>query len=108
VAAESQPPFSPEESIMAVRITHVRYSGNSPTHESIVAYRWQNHADNTTGDSDKPTMVNFIDNQHGQAFVGSGANQVAVGTVHPSGGQPYLRTYADRVWTNNLLALDTF
>ena len=28
-----------------------------------------------------------------------------VGVVRPTGQAPYVRTYADRVWTDNLLAL---
>lgn len=30
-----------------------------------------------------------------------------VGVVRPSHGLPYLRTYADSVWTDNLLSLGT-
>ncbi len=29
-----------------------------------------------------------------------------VGVVRPSGGRPYVRTYADGNWNNNLLSLD--
>jgi hypothetical protein len=32
-------------------------------------------------------------------------NYVDVGVVRPPVGPPYLRTHADGVWTNNLLAL---
>lgn len=42
------------------------------------------------------------------AFVSDGRNVVQVGVVHPQNGQPYLRTYADGTWTDNLLALPTF
>jgi len=28
-----------------------------------------------------------------------------VGVVRPTGGRPYIRTYADGVWTDNLLSL---
>lgn len=53
-------------------------------------------------------MVDWIENKKGKAFVGSGSQRVEVGVVSPSGGQPYLRTYADGVWTNNLLSLPEF
>jgi len=31
-----------------------------------------------------------------------------VGVIHPTQGQPYLRTYADGQWNNNLVNLPTF
>lgn len=93
---------------MAVEITHVRYEGYSKTHESIVSYKWKNTSTAATGTSDKPTMVDWIDNKNGDAYVGSGASRVNVGTVHPDNGRPYLRTYADGKWSNNLLSLPTF
>jgi hypothetical protein len=35
----------------------------------------------------------------------SRGNRANVGVVEPSGRAPYLRTYADGVWTDNLLSL---
>jgi hypothetical protein len=93
---------------MAVQITHVRFSGYSKSEETIVAYRWFNPSDGKTGDSDKPTMVDFIDNKKGDAYVGTGTSKVSVGVIHPTQGQPYLRTYADGQWNNNLVNLPTF
>jgi hypothetical protein len=52
--------------------------------------------------------VSWIDNHKGDAYVGSGSQQVRVYTVHPAGGTPYVRTKADGVWTNNLLSLPEF
>jgi hypothetical protein len=93
---------------MAVQITHVRFSGFQKTHEAITTFRWKNDGDGKIGDSSKATMVDWIDNKKGRAFVSSGSTRVEVTTVHPSGGTPYLRTYADKVWTNNLVNLPTF
>jgi hypothetical protein len=93
---------------MAVEITHVRFEGYSKTHESIVSYKWKNTTSNETGTSDKPTMVDWIDDKKGYAYVGSGASRVIVGTVHPDNRRPYLRTHADGKWNNNLLSLPTF
>ncbi len=31
-----------------------------------------------------------------------------VGTIHPKGKPPYMRTHADDDWNDNLLALDTY
>ena len=93
---------------MSVEITHVRYSGYDKSHEAIVRYKWRDQSSGAVGDADKPTMVDFIDNNDGEAYVGSGTSRAEVGTVHPSTGKPYLRTYADGKWTNNLLSLPTF
>lgn len=93
---------------MAVRITHVRFSGQEKTHQTIVRYAWTNTATGSTGDNDKPSMVSFVDSKKNKVVVGTGTNEVQVGAVHPDGGQPYLRTYADGKWTNNLLSLPTF
>jgi hypothetical protein len=50
-------------------------------------------------------MVDWI-NEGGVARVQQGANEVAVGVVKAS--PPYIRTYADGKWTNNLLALPEY
>jgi Protein of unknown function (DUF3892) len=93
---------------MSVRITHVRYGGTSKTHESIVRYKWLGLENGKVDDTDKASMVKWIDVDKGKAFVGTGASQVPVGVVKPDNGQPYLRTYADGKWSNNLLSLPTF
>jgi hypothetical protein len=50
--------------------------------------------------------VSWIENQNGEAYVeDSGGHRANVGVVAPSYGARYLRTYADGVWTDNLLAL---
>ncbi|MEV7797487.1 DUF3892 domain-containing protein [Microbacterium foliorum] len=93
---------------MSIQITHVRFSGQEKTHQSIVSYAWKNTVSGKTGSSDKPAMVEYIDGKKGVVEVGSGANRVRVGVVRPDGGKPYLRTYADEKWSNNLLSLPTF
>ncbi|WP_062135500.1 DUF3892 domain-containing protein [Demequina aestuarii] len=92
---------------MAIEITHVGFGQVGRTESAIIRYRWKSLEDNATGDNDKPSMVKWVD-ERGVAYVGSGANRVSVGTVHPSGAEAYLRTYADGAWTNNLLSLPTF
>lgn len=93
---------------MAVRITHVHIEGFPEDHQHITSYRWIDEADNGTGTSNKPTMVEWIDGKNGRAYVGSGSSRVEVGVVRPQHGEPYLRTYADQRWGNNLLALPRF
>jgi hypothetical protein len=89
---------------MSIEITHIRLSGGSG-HEHIVSYRWRNASDGNVGTSDKPTMVAWVDRPENRAYVGIGAGRSEVGVVRPQYGQPYLRTYADGQWNNNLLAL---
>jgi hypothetical protein len=96
-----------EGSSMSIEITHIRLSGGS-LHEHIVRYKWRDRSDGDTGESDKPTMVAWVDKPSNRAFVGSGTNAAEVGVVRPQGSQPYLRTYADGKWTNNLLSLPHF
>lgn len=93
---------------MAIEITHIRLSSGIQDHEHITDYKWTSLNDGDVGTSSKATLVDWIDNKSGTAYVGSGSRRVEVGTVHPQGRLPYLRTYADGKWTNNLLALPTF
>ncbi len=90
---------------MNVRITKVRLELGYNDHEHITSYGWINEGTGGTGASDRPTMVDWIDNKSGSAYVGAGSQRVEVGVVHPATGQPYLRTHADGSWTNNLLSL---
>lgn len=93
---------------MAVRITHVNIEGFTEDHQHIASYKWINEADNRVGTSNKPAMVEWIDVKKGRAYVGTGSSEVEVGVVRPENAAPYLRTYADRQWNNNLLALPRF
>lgn len=92
---------------MSIEITHVRYSEAQKTHESIIAYKWADREDGGTGSSTKPNLVAWVD-KNNTAVVGSGVQQIRVGSVHPEHSSAYLRTYADKTWTNNLLSLPTF
>ena len=92
---------------MSIRITHIRLSGTPPTHERITHLKWVNTSDGKTGSSTKAAIVEWVDGG-GTAYVGTGSAQVQVGVVRPAGAAPYLRTYADQTWTNNLLELPGF
>jgi len=51
-------------------------------------------------------MVAWIEDKDGKAYVDDGrGHRVSVGVVEPSHEPKYLRTYADGVWTDNLLSL---
>lgn len=93
---------------MAVEITHVHFGSTPRSEETITSYRWVNISNGTTGDSDKASMVRYIDVSKGSVYVGKGSARVSVGVVSPTYGTPYLRTYADGKWTNNLVNLPTF
>lgn len=93
---------------MAVRITHKRLSSGSG-HEHITHLAWTNEQSNESSSSTRAVMVQFVDdNAAGAAYTREGERKVLVGSVHPSSGEPYIRTYSDGQWTNNLLALPDF
>ncbi|MGN7964915.1 DUF3892 domain-containing protein [Microbacterium sp. 22179] len=92
---------------MSIEITHVRFGSTKKTEDEIVRYKWRGIESNDTGESAKPTLVAWVDD-NGKAYVGSGSSRVSVGVVKPQQGQPFLRTYADGKWTNNLVNLPTF
>lgn len=74
---------------MARRITHVRYGGTLKTHESITAYKWQDDGSGSIGQDSKPVMVDWVDNNRGQAYVSSGYSRATVGVIRPGSGNPY-------------------
>jgi hypothetical protein len=51
-------------------------------------------------------MVEWLTANPGQAYVSDGARHVLVGVVDAT--PKYIRTYADNVWTDNLLALPRY
>jgi Protein of unknown function (DUF3892) len=77
-------------------------------HEHIAEVRWRDPADGNTGASTRQVMVDWIENKGGDARVSDGTRDVQVGVVHPQYGVPYLRTHADGVPTDNLLALPRY
>jgi hypothetical protein len=88
-----------------VEITAVHMVGGQ-YHEHIAEVRWRDPSDDETGTSSRAEMVTFLRDKHGKAYVGSGQSRVWVGDVDAN--PPYIRTYADGVWTNNLLALPRY
>lgn len=93
---------------MAIRFTHKRMTPGYSDHEHITHLKWVNTTNSSsTGSNTKAELVEWVDDG-GVAWVGTGSSAVRVGVVRPSSGQPYLRTYADGKWTNNLLSLPDF
>jgi|PersoiStandDraft_1058852.scaffolds.fasta_scaffold79957_2 Protein of unknown function (DUF3892) len=93
---------------MSIRITQIHLSESVREHEHITDVKWANRETGVEGQSARAAIVEWIDVKRGEAFVGTGGTQVRVGTIHPTSSEPYLRTYADGSWTNNLLSLDEF
>lgn len=90
---------------MTIRITAIRLSGGTQ-HEHIVRLWWTNPATGKTGENTRSEIVSWIETSDGKAYVDDGAGHRAnVSVVKPKVGASYLRTYADGLWTNNLLAL---
>lgn len=93
---------------MSIRVTHVRLSNGGYTSEHITNLKWIGYENGKVGDSTKAELVEWIDGESGEAYVETQATKVSVGVVKPDGGPPYLRTYANGVWTDNLLSLPRF
>lgn len=75
-------------------------------HEHIERARWQNPETGATGTSSRAEMVRFI-NEGGVVKVQDDyGNEISVGIVNAD--PPFIRTFADRTWTDNLLALPRF
>ncbi|MFB7289871.1 DUF3892 domain-containing protein [Actinacidiphila glaucinigra] len=89
-----------------IYITAVHLEGGDK-HEHIASVRWENPATGNTGQNTKAQMVNWLDEGgNHKAGVRNGASYVQVGVVHAT--PPYLRTHANGVWTDNLLALPRY
>jgi Protein of unknown function (DUF3892) len=93
---------------MAVRITCVsKPSGdNQDPHEAISSLGWVNEDTQAKGISTRLEIYDFIKNKGGQAYVvDRSGNKAYVGALENARGTKYVRTYADGVWTDNLLSL---
>jgi len=88
-----------------VNIT-ARHMVHGQQHEHIARVRWTNPETNAIGENSRVEMVDWIDSKGGKAFVVAGGKSVAVDVVQAT--PSYIRTHADGVWTNNLLALPEF
>jgi Protein of unknown function (DUF3892) len=93
---------------MAIRITCIRKSGgyHADPHHAISDLGWVQDGTAKSDTSTRLQVYDWIKNQGGVAYVlDSRGNRAGVGTRENSAGTKYLQTYADQVWTDNLLAL---
>jgi hypothetical protein len=89
-----------------IDITSIHLVGDSQ-HEHIASMKWKNPETSSTGESTRQAMVEWIRDKNGVAHVhgkDGSVSQVGVVDANP----PYVRTYADGVWNDNLLALPTY
>lgn len=78
---------------------------NASSHEHIASVRWENPGSGASDSSTKAQIIDWI-NGGGEARVRDRVGSVQVGVVNAS--PPYLRTYADGRWTDNLLSLPRY
>lgn len=93
---------------MSVRITCVSKDGgnHSNPHEGITNYGWVNEESGKKGNSTRPQMIEFLETNKGTAYVKDSQGDVAfVAICTSAAGNKYLRTHADKKWTDNLLPL---
>jgi hypothetical protein len=90
-----------------IQVTSIHMEGYGNSHEHIAAVRWVNPATHVIGESTRSVMVEWLSQStNNLAAVWDGSRWVYIGVV--KGTPPYIRTYADGVWTNNLLALPRY
>ncbi|HKO20074.1 MAG TPA: DUF3892 domain-containing protein [Acidobacteriaceae bacterium] len=86
-------------------VTAVRMSAGS-SHQHIAAVRWLNPNSGIAGTNDTASVIEWLGKPGAVATVAGEEGPATVGVVKAS--PPYLRTYADGEWTDNLLALPRF
>jgi hypothetical protein len=93
---------------MAIKITCINKSAgyHADAHHAISHLGWIQDETGDTGKSTRLEVYDWIKNKNGVAYVlDSKRNKARVGTRENANGTKYLQTYADQVWTDNLLAL---
>src|SRR5438105_1546136 len=93
---------------MAVKITCIRKAGGDhyDPHTAISDFGWVNEENNETGVSNRAQMYDWLKNKKGVAYVvDSRGNKAYAYPRENAHGTQFVQTYADKVWTDNLLAL---
>lgn len=88
-----------------VYVTAIHLVGGSG-HEHIAEFWWLDPQDGKTGKTSRAGMVDYIGNKNGVVKVGGADGPVSVFVVEAQ--PPYLRTGANKQWTDNLLALPKY
>jgi hypothetical protein len=93
---------------MSIRVTCINKSGgyHEDPHHAISNLGWTEDGTGKTGRSTRLEIYEWIKNKNGVAYVlDARGNKAYVRTRENQHGTKYLQTYADQVWTDNLLAL---
>jgi len=93
---------------MAIRINCINksYGYHQDPHHAIENVGWVNEETGKTGRSTRLEIYDWLKTQNGTAYVKDSTGNVAyVGTREHSNGTKFVQTYADKVWTDNLLSL---
>lgn len=93
---------------MAVRIRCINKSEgyHQDPHHAISHSGWINEETGQTGRLTRLELYDWIKNQKGIAYVVDRAgNKAYVAAKENANGTKFLQTYADQVWTDNLLSL---
>jgi Protein of unknown function (DUF3892) len=93
---------------MAIRITCINKSGgfHADPHHAITKLGWIQDGTGRRGKSSREQVYAWLKFQSGQAYVvDRQGNQAAVFPRENANGTRFVQTVADRVWTDNLLAL---
>ena len=86
-----------------IYVTAVHMEGGNE-HEHISDVKWRNPEDGKAGESTRATVVDWIKSKGGVAKVTEGQHTVPVEVYR----EQWLRTKADGVWKDNLLALPRY
>ncbi len=91
---------------MTVRFTARHMSGGSQ-HQHIASLRWIEDGTTKESESTRETLVVWIRDKGGKGYVVDASGDKAwVHVVNAT--PPYLQTWKDGIWTDNLLALPTY
>lgn len=93
---------------MTVRITCITKAGGHhyDPHVAISNLGWVNDRTSETGTSTREQIYDWFKNHKGVAYVVDRlGNQAFVYPRENASGTRFVQTYADKVWTDNLLAL---
>jgi hypothetical protein len=97
-----------QEIPLTIRITCINKSGgyHADPHHAIQHLGWVEDGTAKAGNNTRLEVYDWIKDQKGSAYVlDFRRNKAYVGTRENAHGTKYLQTYADQVWTDNLLAL---
>ena len=90
-----------------VYVTAVHMTSGGTGHEHIAKVRWRNPNSGETATSTRAAMVTWIRDKGGDARVrDEHGHEARIGVVEAQ--PPYIRTYADGEWNDNLLALPRY